>query len=448
MLNFNTIFEIPEYSEWIQKLEQDLSAEEFRKLSSFDPIEEIHQTPHAHSYLLNNVVTNPGIFPYTRGLNRSDNVWKNGKFLPFENEFETNKKALDILMKGCDLLIFDLPETTVNLTSLLAGVGLEHIETQFEIHSHVQLKCLLDYFAGGIPSTVALNIDPIVLDQNEFIEISTNLKKRQFKCFVINGHKILQTGASSYQELAFCLSAGHHTLFKLMEFGLDIDEAAACIHFSLGIGQNYFMEIAKFRALRTLWSNIIAAYKPQHGCSYNCSVTAHTIPLNKSLKDPYTNLLRQTTEAMSAINGGVQGLVIHPYDSESAEPSSALAERMALNISLLLKDESHFDAVNDPMGGSYTVELLTRAIGTNAWEFFKTLETEGGIHSKQSKLLFTQKVEEKKQQRIEQIRSGERILIGINKFHDPEKRDVRFKPEKIYLGMRSLILERDIITNL
>ena len=311
MLNIQTLFDVPDYEEWVEKLKQDLSTDEFSKLSSYDPIEEIYLTPHAHSSLVEKVATYPGVFPYTRGFNKTSNDWRNGVFISYTDEAEMNKKALDKLMKGSDLLIFNLPEKTINLALLLSEIGLEYIETQFEIHSIGQWKNIVNYFSEGIPSTVALNLDPLVLAENDFNEIAIHLKKQQFKSFVIKGHSILETGASSFQELAFCLSAGHHALFKLMESGLNIDEAAACIHFSVGIGSNYFMEIAKFRALRSLWSNIIAAYTPQHACSYFCTVTAHSIPLNKSLKDPYTNLLRQTTEAMSAISGGVQGVVIH-----------------------------------------------------------------------------------------------------------------------------------------
>jgi methylmalonyl-CoA mutase len=445
MLNIKTLFDVPSYEDWIEKLERDLTSEEFSKISSFDPLEEIHFRSHAHASLTKDAVTHPGIFPYTRGFDKPSNDWRNGKFISFTEEVEMNKKALEILMKGCDLLIFELPYKAINLTNLLSGIGLEYIEIQFEIHSLEQWKNVVSYFSEGIPSSVTLNIDLLVLKDEDFSEIAEYLKKTQYKSFVINGHHILEAGGSSFQELAFCLSAAHHALFKLMEAGLNVDEAAACIHFSMGIGSNYFMEIAKFRAIRILWSNLIAAYAPEHDCSYFCSVTAHTISLNKSLKDPYTNLLRQTTEAMSAVSGGVQCLVIHPYDSKSTQGSSALAERMSLNISLLLKEESHFDAVNDPLGGSYSVELLTEELSMNAWEFFKQLESLGGICNIDAQVVLSEKVEEKSQLRIQQFLTGEKILIGVTKFLDSGSIEVNFKPRESYLGMKSLIIERDII---
>jgi methylmalonyl-CoA mutase len=444
MLNIHELFEVPDYKDWIERLQKDLSSEDFEKLNTYDPIEELSFSSFTHASIVKNTSDLPGTFPFTRGFNKNDNNWKVGAYIRVIDEQAANKKALDLLMKGCDLLVFQLTSEHTDLSSLLKNIGLEYIETQFKLTTIRQWNQVMKHFSNELPITVKLNLDPLLLEKSELAEIANVLKSKQQPVFSIEGYKTLESGAASFQEIAFSLSTGHHLLFTLMEAGLTIDEAAACMHFSIGIGSDYFVEIAKFRSLRTLWSNVIAAYNPEHNCSYNCSITAHTIGINKSLKDPYTNLLRQTTEGMSAVAGGVQGLLIYPYDAASEASSSTLSERMALNISLLLKEESHLDAVNDPLGGSYTVELLTDAICKNAWQLFKELDKTGGTSQSETQQLFKDQVAQKRALRIEQFKNGKKILIGLNKFPNPEKRDVTFQSPGTYLGMETLVIERDV----
>jgi len=444
MLNIHELFEVPDFEKWKELLKKDLSTEDFDQLTSIDPVEELTIVSATHASMLIGTSQLPGNFPYTRGFNKKDNEWSVGTLIVVTSEQNANQKALDLLMKGADLLIFDLPKETVDLKTLLQEIGLEYIDTQFCIHSLNQWQQLQNYFNKEIPSHVKINLDPLKLTKPEIQEIATSLKFRQSPVFSIKGHKLIDSGAASFQEIAFCLSAGHYLLFTLLEAGLTVDEALACIHFSTGIGANYFIEIAKFRALRTLWSNVVDSYSPEHACSYHCHITAHTSSLNKSLKDPYTNLLRQTTEAISAVAGGVQGLVIYPYDFQSVQEPSALSERMALNISLLLKEESHLNAVNDPLGGSYSVELLTKELCDKAWELFKTIESHDGLENSDALRFLTEQIDQKRQQRIELYEKGKKTMIGFNKFPDIENRSVTFKPEESYLGMKSLIIERDV----
>jgi methylmalonyl-CoA mutase len=447
MLNIQELFEIPGYEHWIERIQKDMSADDFERLSKFDPIEELKINSYTHSSMLGDLSQLPGNFPYTRGFNKTDNVWKVGAYIEVSDERSANKKALELLMKGCDLLLFDLQKEDTDLNQLLQEIRLEFIEIQFRMSTLNQWRKLNEFFSDEIPCTVRLNLDPICFSTSDIEEIGRSLKSKQYPVFSIEGHKILSTGASSFQEISFHLAVGHFILFKLIECGLSIDEAAACIHFSTGIGSDYFVEIAKLRSLRTLWANVIDAYHPNHTCSYNCMITAHTIGLNKSLKDPYTNLLRQTTEGLSAISGGANGLMIYPYDSISTSTPSLLAERMALNISLLLKEESHLDAVNDPLGGSYAVELLTKGLCDNSWSLFKEMENLGGINQTESLQYFVEKVNQKRTLRIAQFKSGKNILIGLNKFPNPESLDVKFIPPSSYLEIETLVIERDVNLN-
>ena len=224
-----------------------------------------------------------------------------------------------------------------------------------------------------------------------------------------------------------------------MTLGYTVDQASACISFNLGVGANYFFETSKFRALKQLWAKVINAYEPEHNCSHNCDITAVVGHLNKSLKDPYTNLLRQTTEAMSAINGGAVALVIKPYDVYSKNGSTELSERMALNISSILKEESYFDSVLDPLGGSYSIESSTDAIARKAWSKFQELEQkEAGVKSES----FITEISKKAAMRIKAVQDKTTLLIGINQFENPEVVDNDWTETQSYLGLPSLILEQ------
>jgi methylmalonyl-CoA mutase len=442
-MDLTETFEIPSLDQWISQLRKDLTEEDFKKLSFENDIEELKMVSYGHSDNAQKACSVPGSFPYTRGSKRDNNNWHIGHSIYVSDENEANKKALEILMKGTDLLLFYISKNDINLSVLLKDIGLEYIRTEFHVESIQQWHAVFSYFSEEVPQSVSILIDPLLLSQSERLDISNSLRKKQFRTFQINGKRVLEAGSSSTTEVGFCLSAGHSMLFELLDIGFSVDEAAACLHFSMGIGNDYFTEISKFRAFRTLWSNVIKAYSPLHNCSYHCEITAYTISLNKSLIDPYTNLLRQTTEGMSAVAGGAQNLVIEPYDSHSVDGSCDFSERMALNISLMLKEESYMDAVIDPMGGSYTVETLTYNFCEKAWELFRLLEENGGMFNEDSLKTLKSKVNKTRNLRIQKFVRGESTLIGINKYPNPEPKSGSLNTFPDYLGLAPLILEQE-----
>jgi methylmalonyl-CoA mutase len=163
--------------------------------------------------------------------------------------------------------------------------------------------------------------------------------------------------------------------------------------------------------------------------------------VNKSLKDPHTNLLRQTTEAMSAIIGGIDRLIIHPHDEQSTQGASELAQRMALNISNLLQDESYLATVNDPLGGSYALEKLTQDLSEKSWELFKTMDQ---LPTTQKETEWQRLVQDKAKQRIEMIKNSETVLLGINKFPNPQPTNNQWLPAKQFNNLSYLRLETEI----
>lgn len=419
---------------WTNQIVKDLKGKDLDILDFNDPIEEIDYRAFYNEEGFSTQDLNPGAFPGTRGTKTINNEWNNGIYIHVKNESSANKEALKALMQGADMIFFHA-DRQVDWKIVLNEIKLEFIKIQFKVSSLEEARTILS-IAGNSVQNISFCFDALEMDSHT--ELINDLKGQQIASFLVNGFGVQQCGATTWQEIAFCLSTGHETLQKLLEEGLTIDQAAATIHFHVGIGANYFNEIAKLRALQMLWSKVIDAYKPEHNCSLNCQITSIIGFTNKSLKDPYTNLLRQTTETMSATNGS-DSIVVLPYDLHCANGASELAKRMALNISLILKEESYLNMVADPTGGSYSLERLTDSMARKAWEYFQKMESEGGISNFAEQ--FKSDVTTKRELRSEMIASGSSTLIGVNKYKDPEEKNTTWNNIPGYLGMETFVAE-------
>lgn len=442
MSDFFTAFPTSTKEEWEQKIRKDLKENDPALLNVDDPIEELCIKGYNMLVDVPSPHEQPGNFPYTRGTNRSDNSWNNGVRIEIHSEQAANKKALKALNSGADLLIFDPGTKSTDWSIVLKEIQLEYIQTHFILHTMDQWDKLSALVQPDAPF-LRFSVDFLQNQKLDFPSFARTFATSQNHFCSVNGFAIQQAGGTSWQELAFSLSAGHAYLDQLMQNGLSIDQAAACIHFYLGVGCNYFFEIAKFRAMRRLWAKVVATYQPTHACSHYCAMTAFIGHTNKTLKDPHTNLLRQTTEAMSAVNGGVDGLCILPYDALSIKGTTELSERMARNISLILKEEAIFDKVIDPLGGSYNLEILTDQIARKAWSEFQQIEGEGGVWNSSCRQRLAKSVEEKKQARIDALQNNKQTLIGLNKFENPEEVHNTWKASASYLEFSPVQLENE-----
>ncbi len=447
MIDLKKDFPESSLNEWIDQLVKDLKGESPEVLNNHDSIEEISFPSYFHQESMRIAEQAPGKESFTRGMKATTNSWNNGFSLLVHDAQASNKKALEVLMMGVDLLEFDLRSIdAVDPAILFKEIEFEHITTQITPANANQMHIILKHFGNNLPQNIHFNIDLLESDeQQEIVDLLfPYLEQRQFPCFLANGYGIQSLGGNTWQEIAFCLSTGHLYLDILMSKGLDVDQAAACIHFSIGIGSNYFNEISKVRALKQNWASVISAYHAQHACSHYCKISAHVGFLNKSLKDPHTNLLRQTTEAMSALSGGVDHIFVHAYDQLSEQKASTLAERMAINIPLLLQEESYFSKVIDPLGGSYAVENITQLIAEKSWQIFQEIEGKGGINTKQAQIDFMNTVQKKAQERIELVRNGKQLLVGMNKFTNPVPTNNTWDVQRKYLGYDQLIIEIEL----
>ena len=222
-------------------------------------------------------------------------------------------------------------------------------------------------------------------------------------------------GAYISQELGYALAWGNELLAKLTEAGLDATEVAKKIKFNFGISSNYFMEIAKFRAARWLWAEIVAAYNPACQCACKMHVHAQTSEWNMTVYDAHVNLLRSQTEAMSAALAGVDSITVRPFDKTYQTPDD-FSERIARNQQLLLKEESHFAKIVDVAGGSYYIEELTQNIAEAAWKLFLETQEQGGYIEALKKGFVQAAVKATAQARDLAIAQRKENFVGVNQF--------------------------------
>jgi methylmalonyl-CoA mutase len=213
-----------------------------------------------------------------------------------------------------------------------------------------------------------------------------------------------EAGAHAIQELGYALAAGVERLAAASE---PVDTAAPRIEFVFAVGPSYFIEIAKFRAARLLWAQAVAAFSPKSDEAARMQLAVRTPQRNKSAYDRYTNLLRVTTEALSAVIGGCDKLTVAP---------TGFDEHLALNVQRILQEESHLDAVMDPAGGAYYIEMLTDSLAREAWKLFQQVEAEGGYSQALASGSIEKALAETRAARAKAYSSRRRALVGVNNF--------------------------------
>ncbi|MBR4046211.1 MAG: acyl-CoA mutase large subunit family protein [Alistipes sp.] len=380
-----------------------------------------------------------GEFPYVRGVSK-DNTWRVHQTIAVKCAKEANEEALKLLNSGVDSLGFcfcDSCVCDVDVDALLKEIVPTAVELTFCSSNVKNLAALaekvLAKYADVEKDALRLNfcLDPIMRNLSEkgafccgngdeCFDIIAKLIKatadyKHVRVVNVAGALFSNSGSTIVEELGFTLSAAHEYLVKLMERGLAIDEVARKIRFTFAVTSNYFLEMAKFRAARMLWANIVKAYNPAKDCS--CKMFAHAVTStwNQTVYDPYVNMLRGTTEAMSAAIAGVHSLEVRPFDY-SFETPTEFSKRIARNSQLLLKHESHFDQVIDPAGGSYYIESLTSSIAKEAWALFREIEEKGGYIAAFNDGFVVERVKASAAAKDKAIATRRLILLGANQY--------------------------------
>ncbi len=426
--------------EWTDKINTDLRGADFDKKLVWRTLEGFNVRPFYRQedlQGLKHLDAFPGEFPYVRGNEATQNEWYIRQNIRVKDTKEANQKALNVLNRGANSIgyVLDCKKTYTKeeIQELLSGIHLDVVEINFVRMDEATFSHFMEVVkASGFDQNKifgSINFGPLnrltkrgAFKQDKdaafqkgkaLIELSKELPN--FKVINIDASVFNNAGSSIVEELAFALSQGVETVEGLLAQGLTIDEIAPKIRFNFAVGTSYFMEIAKFRAARMLWAKLIESYKPTR--VEICKMSAHgeTSNWNKTVYDPYVNMLRTQTEGMAAVLGGVDSFVLQPFDSCYTE-GAEFSERIARNQQLLLKEEVNLDKVVDPAGGSYYIESLTDAISEQAWNIFLEVEEKGGYISAFEAGYVKSVIEKTAQKRDLNIATRRENLLGSNQF--------------------------------
>jgi methylmalonyl-CoA mutase len=416
--------------QWKQKIQFELDGADYNQTLIWNSPEDIQVKPFYHGDEFK------GIAPVHT---------KASQFKICQNIFvhdlaKSNLRAIDSIHRGAESIRFTIKDESVDVTKLLENIPLEKVPLYFNLSFlSIDFVKKIEAIAKNTPSKIFCNLDPIgqlAKDGNWF----TTKEKSNFETLnllstattnislvSIDGGLYQNAGANMVQQIAYSLAHANEYFNRIKT----INQA---IVFEISVGSNYFFEIAKLRALRLLFNLIAKEYNHNLDCHLLVSPTKR----NKTIYDYNVNMLRTTTECMSAILGGADAVANLPYDT-LYHKDNEFGDRIARNQLLILKNESYFNKVNNPADGSYYIETLTNQLAEKALTLFKDIEANGGFLKQLGEGIIKRKIQESADKEQELFDSGKEILLGTNKY--PNKKDrmkndlelfpfVKIKPRK------------------
>ncbi|MDP2424133.1 MAG: methylmalonyl-CoA mutase family protein [Bacteroidales bacterium] len=443
--------------QWEEKIIEDLQGADYDRNLVWKTAEGISVKPYYRTEHIRNLAqmgSTPGHYPFVRGVKTKDNSWDIRQCVDISNIMEANHIAINALANGATALSLDVSEveSATDLENLLRNIphastdihffGSRNYPTLLNLLEEVCRNNSLDLkqFCGSFDfdpiSHVLLYGDFYHSESTDFdqafdlIKVGGHLAPN-LRFLSINGHHFHNSGANIVQELAFALASGSDYLALLVQKGLSADKITPHMGFILSSGSNYFMEIAKFRAVRMLWARIAEQYNPAHGGSLMAHIQAITSNWNKTVYDPYVNILRSTTETMAAAIGGVDSITVNPFDAPFKEADD-FSRRIARNQQILLREESYLDKVIDPAAGSYYIEQLTAKIATHTWDLFVKVEQLGGMTEAVKKGFVQDEVDRNAGQRRQDVANRRLVLLGTNQYPNPEEQMLEKIQEELF----------------
>lgn len=474
-------FTPPSYEEWKAKAEADLKGAPFEKKLLTKTYEGITLKPLYTKKDISNlpfVNSTPGFSKYARGSKAAGYIsdhWQIAQSIPYGLAEDFNSAVKDDLARGLTTVLLPLDKATrfnldadyarvgevgkdgvsisayKSLSRALSGIELEkyplYIEAGFSslpimLLFHSVLKNENRDFGklkGGITSDpVEFLMEygelPVALE-NIYDEIAETVNITMennplFKTIGVSTYYLNNSGASAVQEIAVALSAAVEYINALTERGIEVQTIVDQMKFKFGVGAFYFMEVAKLRAFKMLWNVVLNEYNADS----EAFIHAKTTRFNQTKYDPYVNMLRTTTEAFSAVLGGVDILETNPFDEILGEPEE-FGRRIARNTQIILSEESHLDKLIDPAGGSFYVESLTNEVAEKSWNLFKIIESEGGIIEALKNGFLQSELRNLVEKRKADISKRKSVLVGTNKYANPKETKLEKHPvdyEAIY----------------
>ncbi len=248
-----------------------------------------------------------------------------------------------------------------------------------------------------------------------------------FRALAVNGAFFGNRGATASQQIAFSLNTAAALLAELPTDDISTGQVAAALHLHLAIAPNYFLEIAKLRAVRRLWATLLHGFGLPAEAGLRLRIHTATSSWAQTTLDAHTNLVRHTTEAMSAVLGGTDSLSVAPFDSLFAD-ANEFSSRLARNLSVLLREEAGLGQVQDPAAGSYYLETLTDQLAREAWALFQHTEAAGGLPGGRGQVL--EAIKEVATDTFRRIASGQQVVVGTNRFQNRDEQ-FSFHPKKL-----------------
>lgn len=429
-----------EKQSWEQTIKADLKGADYEKKLVWNTDDGLKVQPYYTAEDIETLkITDflPAEFPYLRGT-KSDNNWEVRQKIASKGIGAANAEAVDALKKGADAVTFkaDQINSLADMAVILKDINLE----QFPVHfvSAASNPQLLDYLLQYIEKHTidkskvrgSLNFDSFgyylmrgtywVSNDDNMIELAGLIEKSRkeipgFKVLNIGAHNLHNAGATSVQELAFSLSAGAEYLAQMTDKNIPAKEVLKSTIFTYAIGSSYFMEIAKFRAARFLWAKIAEQFKPGCECCTKMYIHAVTSLYNKTIYDPYVNMLRTTTETMSAAIANVDSITVLPYDKPYSFGSN-FSNRIARNQQVVLKEEAHLGKLVDPSAGSYYIEMLTMKLVEESWKLFLKIEEMGGFRKAMESGFVIDEIRKSAELKVKNAASRKTNILGTNQY--------------------------------
>lgn len=424
---------------WEQLINEDLKGADYEKKLVWKPLDGFSVQPYYMAEDVKNAMpaNHPGQTPFIRGYQARGNTWKIIQQIDTTNTAEANSFACNALRRGADGVSFrlDFSDKQEEMAALLKDIDLKKSAVHF--HSHHSYSILAELLkveaaSKGVQNSDlsgSFNFDSFGYyllkgsyynshedNMNELKCLIENVGKclPGYKVMNVNGQHFANAGASAVQELGFAVASAHEYLQEMLNKGLKAEDVLPKMKMTLSVGPSYFLEMAKFRAARWLWASVASQYS---GNPELQKITIHGVSslYNKTLYDLYNNMLRNTTEAMSAALGGADEITILPHDFILGKESE-FGDRIARNVQLLLKEESHFADVADPAAGSYYIESLTQSVAEYAWKQFQMIEENGGFRKAMESGLIKSEIEKTAAKREKDIATRKMVYVGVNNY--------------------------------
>jgi methylmalonyl-CoA mutase len=423
-------FNTSSHQEWREKILTDLKGKSLESLQK-NNVDHLSIRPDYTSEDAIEKSTAQFISNTIKNSNTRENWWINQVFKGTDHK-ALNTKMLHTLNAGVDSISVEI-NTKVDFNILFKDIIPEHIEIRFinatleTIQSYIDWTEDHQYNTALFEGTFEVFYHQVEL-VSERIEIAHMILTHFPKMSMvnINGGHFYNQGATNLQQIGIGLAMAHEILAELIDQQIEPQKAASLISFSLAAGADFFAEIAKFRAFKALWAIILKEYGVEQHLTHVHGVTS---TWTQTVLDINNNMLRSSTQALSAILGGCQTVTVTPFDA-SVRPSNEFSERMARNTQLIIRDEAFAGKVVDIASGSYYIEQLTLDIANQSWNVFLDIENLGGFLKTFNDGTIDKWIETSREKYWEQAASGATTILGVNKYPNPSENKNELFAEK------------------